>query len=102
MSINQASPLGLVVNELITNTLKYAFPEDREGHLFIKAATVGGQIELLIADDGVGLPEEFDWRSTNTLGLKLVRMLIEGQLRGTLEVKNHTGVQYIIKIPLEG
>ena len=102
MGINQASPLGLVINELITNTLKYAFPDDREGHLFIKATSAGGQIELHIADDGVGLPEEFDWRTTNTLGLKLVRMLTEGQLRGTLEVKNHTGVQYTIKIPLDG
>ena len=93
--LDQAIPCGLLVNELITNALKYAFPEDRPGKIFLGLTEKQTQIELEISDDGVGMPEGFSILNSDTLGLQLVNTLVE-QLDGEIRVENSGGIKYLI------
>ena len=92
MSLDTAIPCGLIVNELVINALKYAFPEHqpRPGantcHIDITVTWADSAYTLIVADNGVGLPADLDWTTTKTLGLRLVRMLGQHQLQGTLEL----------------
>jgi two-component sensor histidine kinase len=95
--IETAIPCGLIVNELVTNALKYAFPPDRQGpdpEVRVGLEPVGpyrpGPWRLTIADNGVGMPPGLDWRSAGTLGLQLVRVLAR-QLGGTLTLAEDAG-----------
>ncbi|MBT4290210.1 MAG: PAS domain S-box protein, partial [Deltaproteobacteria bacterium] len=97
----QASPIGLIINELITNSLKYAFLNIEEGEINIKLKKTEDLIELEYADNGVGFPGEFDWKNSKTLGFKLVRNLVENQLDGSLDIKSENGTKFIIKFDLE-
>ncbi|MFH2130242.1 MAG: response regulator [bacterium] len=101
ISLNKASPLGLIINELISNALKYAFPGERKGEITVSVKKSSDQLALTIADDGVGMPEGLDWRNTNTLGLKLIRSLSEDQLGGTVDMESHNGTRFTIKFKLE-
>jgi len=101
ISINQASPLGLIVNELVSNSLKHAFPEERKGIITISVKCFDNQFELLFKDNGIGIPDGFDWKNSGTLGLKLVRTLTENQLDGTIEMESKNGISFIIKFNLE-
>lgn len=101
ISINQASPLGLITNELISNSLKYAFPDDRKGEITVKMKKSNGKLELTVMDDGVGFPKDMDWRNTNSLGLKLVRSLAEDQLGGSIEMESKNGIKFTIKFNIE-
>jgi PAS domain S-box-containing protein len=101
VSINQASPLGLIINELISNSLKYAFPGDRKGEITVSIKKTGDQLQLTVADNGAGIPEDLDWRNLNSLGLKLVRSLAEDQLGGSVEMESNNGTRFIIKFNLE-
>lgn len=98
MGIDKAIPCGLILNELITNALKHAFPEGRRGQIDISivrqrdAATGRGRYELMVSDNGVGMPEELDLENSKTLGLQLITTLAEHQLQGTLEVKRDGGI----------
>ncbi|MGB9927035.1 MAG: sensor histidine kinase [Methanosarcina sp.] len=107
-----AVPLGMIVNELVSNSLKYAFPERASGELQIKLLSeelarsepdnsgkpAGNHTEytLIVSDNGVGIPEEIDFENSDTLGLQLVNILVD-QLDGTLELKNRNGTAFIIK-----
>ena len=102
LSLEQAIPCGLIVNELVSNALKYAFPEDTwqlttpQGRPEIRvslAESTAGNLELTVQDNGVGLPPGFDWSNSDTLGLEIVISLVE-QLRGSIEVTNQGGVKY--------
>jgi len=102
ITTKQASPLGLIVNELITNSFKYAFPENQEGEIIIKLRkTEQSQIELIYADNGKGMPEDFDWKNTKSMGLKLVKMLSENQLDGSLDMASNNGTKFTIKFNIE-
>jgi PAS domain S-box-containing protein len=101
ISINQASPLGLIVNELISNSLKYAFPDDRTGEISVSMKEISNELELIVSDDGIGIPEDLDWRNLNSLGLKLVRSLAEDQLGGSVEMESSHGTKFIIKFNIE-
>ncbi len=86
IEIDQAIPCGLIVNELLTNALKYAFPDDRSGEIrLITQVAKDGQVSLVISDDGVGLPANLEVESLNSLGLQLVSDLTR-QLQGTLKI----------------
>lgn len=99
VNINTAIPLGLVINELISNVVKHAFPGDRSGEVFITAKEENGSVVITIKDTGIGFPEGFDWRHTNTLGLHLVSALI-GQVQGSIDVvKNGPGTTFRMVIP---
>jgi PAS domain S-box-containing protein len=96
LNLDQAIPCGLIVNELLTNAVKYAFPnEGKSNRISIKVTEHNGKIEITVADNGVGLPKDFDVNKTNSLGLQLVSTLTE-QLDGKLSVLNDNGAKFII------
>ena len=99
--LNQAYPLGLIINELISNSLKYAFPDEREGKISVSLKKQDRELELIIVDDGVGMPDSFDWKNPNTLGLKLVRTLVENQLDGSIKMESNDGTKFTIKFNIE-
>ncbi|MBU2514083.1 PAS domain S-box protein [bacterium] len=102
LAIDQANPLGLVLNELISNSLKYAFPDGQKGIISIESSLLDDKaIELIVADDGIGMPDGFDWRKSDSLGLKLVKNLVENQLGGVIDLDRTKGAKFTIKFNLE-
>jgi two-component sensor histidine kinase/HAMP domain-containing protein len=97
LRINSAIPCGLVINELVTNSLKYAFPDGRKGEIKIQVYEIDNEIEVIMSDNGIGIPEDIDFRNTGTLGLKLVSILAERQLRGTINLNRKTGTEFRIR-----
>lgn len=96
MNLNTAIPLGLIINELITNSLKYAFPEGKKGNIALGLYSEDGGHALYVVDDGIGLPEEIDIKNTESLGMQLVTTLVE-QIEGTIELNRKGGTGFIIK-----
>ncbi|MDX2359524.1 MAG: histidine kinase dimerization/phosphoacceptor domain -containing protein [Crocinitomicaceae bacterium] len=94
--LDQAIPCGLLVNELITNALKYAWKEGEAGTISMRLKETDDLITLEISDDGVGLPVPFEKMKSDTLGLQLVETLVE-QLDGEIEVNIKNGTKYLIK-----
>ncbi len=84
LNIETGIPCGLIISELVSNSLKHAFPQGREGELQISLQTYDNKYELIISDDGVGFPEDLDYRNTESLGLQLVNSLVN-QVNGELE-----------------
>jgi len=102
LDINAAVPCGLLVNELISNALKHAFPEGRKGAVKIGLRRRDdGAVELRVADNGVGFPEKLDFRRTESLGLQIVNLLI-GQLDGTIELERKRGTAIVIAFQESG
>lgn len=94
VGMDQAVPCGLIISELVSNALKYAFPEGRSGRITVELAFAPDQrMVLTVADDGVGLPAGLDPAHASTLGLHLVSALT-GQLMGTLEVERGRGTAF--------
>jgi PAS domain S-box-containing protein len=90
--VNAAVPLGLILNELVTNALRHAFPDGRRGVVSISAKKgPGGAVELAIADDGVGAPPGFDFREARSMGCRTVFALVE-QIGGSLVIASGKGV----------
>lgn len=94
--LDQAIPCGLLVNELITNALKYAWKEGEAGAIFITLREHDSIVHLEIGDDGVGLPTHFEEMNSDTLGLQLVLTLVE-QLDGQITADISNGTKYLIK-----
>lgn len=94
--LDQAIPCGLLVNELITNSLKYAWIEKQEGIIKLRLHQSGSCVTLIVSDNGLGLPNDFEEMSCDTLGLQLVVTLVE-QLDGELTVNVESGTEYLIK-----
>jgi PAS domain S-box-containing protein len=91
MDIHTAIPLGLIINELVSNSLKHAFPGDRAGKIRIEMAPgEEGTTRLTVRDDGIGIPEGFDIQQAETLGLQIVGMLTQ-QLEGTISIERDGG-----------
>lgn len=103
MGLDMAIPAGLVVNELVTNAMKHAFPARKPlpgsdcCEILIKAHAYENSFTLTVADNGVGLPPDLDWRSCPTLGLSLARMLGENQLRGQLQLDQSEGACFVLR-----
>ena len=94
LGLNQAIPCGLILNELLTNSLKYAFPGTRSGEISVKLSCEQDQrVMLTVADNGTGLPLGFDWTQSQSLGLKIVDILT-GQLGGTLHHEPGPGTEF--------
>ncbi len=90
--ISMAVPVGLILNELLSNALKHAFVGRKEGTIEVSlTASEEGKINLTVSDDGAGLPDGFDINATGTLGLRMVKILTEDQLRGSLYVISKEG-----------
>jgi two-component sensor histidine kinase len=107
MGLDIAVPCGLLISELVTNAIKYAFPADRP-----RSETIGYEIAvsmecdgaayvLTVADNGVGLPADLDWTNTKTLGLKMVKMLGEHQLQGRIELDCTSGTKFRLRFENE-
>ena len=94
LGLDQAIHCGLIVNELVSNCLKHAFPEGAAGEVRIELRCLEGpRLELILADNGVGLPGDFEMRNSRTLGLQLVSDLAV-QLQGKLEVGRRSGTSF--------
>ena len=100
LHIEIAVPCGLIVNELITNSLKYAFHKLEKGEITLKFYMSGNNAELILEDNGTGLPDYVDLSNPTGFGLKLVSILTE-QLDGTVQVNKNKGTKFIITFPLE-
>jgi two-component sensor histidine kinase len=94
--IDTAIPCGLIINELISNSLKYAFQKDRDGELEVSLRRNDkAEFELTVSDNGVGMPEDVDFRNTDSLGLNLVNALVM-QLQGKVELYREKGTEFRI------
>jgi PAS domain S-box-containing protein len=92
LMLDTAIPFGLILNELITNSLKYAFPDGRKGKITIRlTAAEPDKIILKYADDGIGLPEGFDFQNQKSLGLRLIKNIGCDQMKGRIEFENKNG-----------
>ena len=105
LGLDNAVPCGLLITELVTNAFKYAFPEGRPRpgaqrcEITVSVRRDGEMTLLSVADNGVGLPAGMDWKKTKTLGLVLVRMLGEHQLRGRIELNGDHGTTFRLHFP---
>jgi PAS domain S-box-containing protein len=98
-SIDVAVPLGLVINELVTNSFKHAFPDKRKGVVEIKIDLNDTEkVHITLADNGVGIPKGFDFFNPTSLGLQLVHSLID-QISGTIELQDGEGTIVSMRIP---
>ena len=96
LGIDLAIPCGLILNELISNSLKYAFPGGRKGKINIDFRCVDENYEIVIADNGIGFPKEINYKETKSLGLQLVNTLV-GQIDGNISMENSIGTVFRIK-----
>ncbi|UCH98147.1 MAG: sensor histidine kinase, partial [Candidatus Aminicenantes bacterium] len=101
LGIDLAIPCGLLINELLTNAFKYAFPGDKTGEIRIQMRLKDNQsYELVISDNGVGLPGHIDIQNPPSFGLHLVNILNK-QLAGKIEVNREKGTTFTIEFPVE-
>lgn len=99
LGIDTAIPCGLIISELVTNTIKYAFPGGRRGELHVGVGPEDdGHLALRVSDTGIGLPPDLDWRETDSLGLQLVSTLA-AQLHGVIQVDGSGGTSFKITFP---
>lgn len=100
INLQFAVPLGLVINEIISNSLKHAFPNQSHGTIRIEANGFGKNgIDLTISDDGIGLPDNIDMDHQDTLGMRLIKEVVEDQLLGDVDFTCDKGLCYTISIP---
>lgn len=95
LNLDQAIPCGLIINEIITNSMKYAFPNRKKGKIYLELKEKNTNITLVVGDDGIGLPKEFNVKEAETLGLQLVMTLVE-QLDGNIKIETSKGIKYFI------
>ncbi len=95
VGIDLAINLGLILNELISNAFKHAFPDGRHGNLFVNINREGNKCTLIVEDDGIGFPPDKDFKNTDTLGLQLIRTLVE-QIGGKIELSSEKGTKFTI------
>jgi len=95
--LENAIPCGLIINELVSNALKYAFPDDREGKIRITLNSITeDDFELIVNDNGIGLPKDFDINNIDTLGLDLTKTIVEHQLDGEIKIDRINGTIFHI------
>lgn len=103
MNLDTAIPCGMIVNELLTNALKHAFPEGRPGtgegpcEISVSMERDGSAYTLVVADNGMGLPPDVDWTSGKTLGLRLIKMLGRHQLGGRIDLDRTGGARFDLR-----
>ena len=98
LDIETSIPCGLILNELVSNALKHAFPEGRGGEVNISMAMVGDRFVLKVQDNGIGIPESVDFQNPRSLGLELVNLLV-GQMNGTIGLQVKGGTTFTITFP---
>lgn len=95
LPLDTSIPCGLIVNELLSNSLKYAYPEGSSGEIRVSLRKNNDKVELSVGDDGVGLPADMDFRTTGSLGLNIVNALVR-QIRGNIELHRERGTEFNI------
>ncbi len=98
LHIEKIIPCGLLITELLSNAYKHAFVDDRIGKITISIKGCDSEMELSVADDGIGFPADIDYRQASTLGLQLVTALVD-QLNGTLELDRSCGTLFRVRFP---
>jgi two-component sensor histidine kinase len=95
-----ATPLALVVSELLQNAVEHAYAGEG-GELEVRVSRSSAGLEVVVADDGVGLPDDFDLEASTRLGLQIVRSLVVGELRGTIVLRPRVpaGAEAVVTIP---
>jgi two-component sensor histidine kinase len=96
LGVDAAIACGLIVNELVSNSLKHAFPDRRKGQVAVTLRSAGTDVVLEVADNGVGFPADLDFRSPSTLGLKLVAIFTE-QVGGTMDLMREGGTRFSLR-----
>ncbi len=97
LNLETATPCGLIANELVSNTLKHAFPDGANGTVSVECYQTGdGEIHLFVKDNGIGFPQNLDFRKTNSMGFQVVCTLTE-QLEGSIELSRQTGTAFHLK-----
>ncbi|MBS1636237.1 MAG: PAS domain S-box protein [Bacteroidetes bacterium] len=96
LNLDTSIPCGLIINEILSNSLKYAFPDNREGIIFVTLKRNNKKVYIEVGDNGIGIPENVDIKNTQSLGLQLVDTLIE-QINGTLTLQRNKGTKFIIE-----
>lgn len=99
VSIDKAVPLGLIMNEIVTNALKHAFAGRDSGTILVRMSRQGERLKVEMRDDGVGLPQGFDPDASPTLGMQLISNLTR-QLKGELVVEGNGGTRFLLDLPL--
>jgi PAS domain S-box-containing protein len=98
VGLETAIPLGLIITELVSNSLKHAFPESKKGEIKIEIRSLGNnENELIISDNGIGLPEEIDFRNTETLGFKTISAFEKSSTVGEFELNRVNGTEFRIR-----
>jgi|GEM_PF-513437 len=101
VSIDAAISIGLIINELISNAVKYAFPAGRKGRVrFLLKKNDNASHKMIISDNGVGFPSSINFKNTSSLGLQLVNTLVN-QIEGSIQMNNSEGTEFIIIFPSE-
>jgi two-component sensor histidine kinase len=96
LNMDTAVPLGIIINELVSNSLKYAFKDKKEkGIISVNIKRSGENFKLTLCDNGCGIPEDIDFRETESLGLQLVTNLVE-QIDGTITLDKENGTKFTI------
>jgi len=100
LNLDQAIPCGLIINELVSNSIKYAFPNNRQGSIRLELIKENNKLFFNVSDNGVGLPDDFNVENTDTLGLQLVYTLIS-QLDGDIKVINENGTTFLFNFTIQ-
>jgi two-component sensor histidine kinase len=100
LSMDTAIPLGLIINEMIINVIKYAFPNGEDGKLSIILHASSNKVTLILADNGVGAPKDLDAENSSSLGLTVVRGLVN-QINGSITRLDRPGTAYMVEFLLE-
>ena len=95
LHIDKAIPCSLILNELLSNSFKHAFPNERMGEVRIDVTHEGDTIRILYSDNGIGLPESVTLDHTGSLGMRLIAGLVQ-QLKGTVEIQRGGGTTFVI------
>ena len=96
--IEKAIPCGLIINEILSNAYKYAFPKKLSGNINIELNKMNDNCILIISDDGVGMPKDFNLKNSNSLGLELIYSLVD-QLDGNLSINSKNGTKFQLEFP---
>ena len=98
LDINKAIPCGLIINELVTNSIKYGFPENRQGEITITLSLSNGKNSISVRDSGIGLPVDLQVKTSGTFGFQMINALV-AQLDGELNIKSGQGTTINISFP---
>jgi PAS domain S-box-containing protein len=94
LALDTAIPCGLLINELVSNSLKYAFPDDKKGKINIQLKSINdASITLTVSDNGIGIPDTLNWQNSKSLGLRIVDSLTR-QLKGNIILKSNYGTTF--------